>query len=152
MAALDPDRPSAADGEKALQPTVADGADTAATPATRPAGVEAGPDGARKTDSMAAAGVAEQDPPSAVPAPGETRLVLRFNADCWTDIRDRAGKRLIYRTVLSGQTLVVDGAAPLRVFFGYAPGVEMTVDGEPLDFSAHVRGGVFARFDIAGAN
>ena len=85
--------------------------------------------------------------PAGAPAPGLDRLTLYYREDCWTEIRDARGRRLIYETVPAGSTRVVDGVAPFQVFFGNAPAVRMQVNGKPYDFGPHIRR-EFARFTL----
>jgi len=91
---------------------------------------------------------------SATPPPGDptvattgSRLKMVFSKDCWTDIRDATGKKLVYRTVPQGQTLELDGQAPFTLFFGFAQGVSLSFDGEAIDLAPHTRG-VFARLTL----
>jgi cytoskeleton protein RodZ len=81
---------------------------------------------------------------------GLSQLTLRYREACWTDIRDARGERLVYRTVPAGESIVVEGSAPFRIFFGNAQGVSLQVNGRPHDFSSSVRG-VFARFTVESA-
>jgi cytoskeleton protein RodZ len=116
--------------------------DDAASPAdasTAPADTDAA-DSTPATETSAA--------PAAAPA-GVTRMSLRYKEACWTDIRDARGERLLYKTVPAGETRIVEGVAPFRVFLGNAQGVKIQVDGRPFDFSSSVRG-VFARFTVDG--
>lgn len=87
--------------------------------------------------------------PAAAPPPGQTRIVLHYSEDCWTDIRDARNQRLVYRTVSAGQTVVVDGVPPFNVFLGNAKGATLEYNGKPYDFNDRIRG-VFARFDLGG--
>ena len=86
-------------------------------------------------------------PVPAAPPPGQDRLTLYYREDCWTEIRDARGRRLLYETVPAGSTRVVDGVAPFQVFFGNAPAVRLRVNGEPYDFTPHIRR-EFARFTV----
>jgi len=96
-------------------------------------------------------GVAAPAPPTPAAPPGipagEVGVVLRFRADCWTDVRDATGERLVYRTVTAGSEVRVHGKPPLRLFLGNAQAVDVEFDGQAYDFSSHVRG-VFARFTL----
>jgi cytoskeleton protein RodZ len=131
-------------------------------------GDEAGTPGAASADAKAAAAesgaapaadsagtplVASEENVSTAPEarpipPGMARLVLDYGEDCWTDIRDARGKRLVHETILSGRTKVVDGVPPFEVFFGKAGGVRVAVNGTAYDFSTHIRR-EFARFTLA---
>jgi cytoskeleton protein RodZ len=95
------------------------------------------------------AGASEAAGAEPAPAPPSTGgdLVLRFREDCWTDVRDAEGERLVYRTVTAGETLRLQGTPPYSIFFGNARGVDVEYEGKPVDFSSKVRG-VFARFVV----
>ncbi len=85
-------------------------------------------------------------PETAMPAPPpEARLILRFQEDCWTDIRDGREERLVYETVKAGSTRALAGVPPYSIFLGNARGVTIEYEGRTVDLSPHVRG-VFARF------
>jgi cytoskeleton protein RodZ len=66
-------------------------------------------------------------------------LVITVNADTWTDIRDASGKKLVYDLLRSGETVAVDGKAPLRAFFGNGYGVSMQYQGVEVDLSAVIK-------------
>lgn len=75
------------------------------------------------------------------------RLVLRTLEDCWADVRDAAGNRLLYETIQAGRVVSVEGAAPLAVFLGNVDGVRVEFNGMPYDVARHRRGQV-ARFTL----
>lgn len=66
--------------------------------------------------------------------PGTGRLRIRFNADCWVQVSDVAGNRLVNSLQRDGDRIDISGAAPLRVVIGAVNAVESIVfQGEPLD-------------------
>ncbi|KPJ90276.1 MAG: hypothetical protein AMJ53_14105, partial [Gammaproteobacteria bacterium SG8_11] len=75
-------------------------------------------------------------------------IEVRFTADSWVDIRDATGKRLIRSLGVAGATKEVQGVAPFQVLIGYGPGVELTYNGEPYDFSKHQGKQEVARFTL----
>lgn len=88
--------------------------------------------------------------PSAAPPPaagGVGRLVLRFTADSWVEIRDADGRRLMFDLGRAGQSRTLEGRPPFSVLLGYAPGVEIEYNEMPYDFRRHVRNRV-ARFRL----
>jgi cytoskeleton protein RodZ len=99
--------------------------------------------------------VRESPAPVVTPAPIPTtpvdgprmRLVIQVPADCWADIRDAGGNRLLYETIRAGHTAVVEGVAPLAVFLGNVEGIRIEANGQPYDVSAYRRGDV-ARFTV----
>ncbi len=97
-------------------------------------------------DVLAAAGERdvpspEQDARPLTPS-GSDRLSLRFDEDCWVEIKDMADTELFADLGRSGQTLEFIGAAPFRLLLGYAPGVELIFNGEPVALAPHTRNNV----------
>ena len=75
-------------------------------------------------------------------------LVLTASEDCWAEINDANGKRLYYDLVKSGMTKEFQGQAPFRVFLGFAPSVEIKINGQAFDFSSYVRRNKTAKFNV----
>ncbi len=112
-------------------------------PAERTADVpESRPEGAGAEVQQAEAATAAR--------PSGDRLELRFSAESWVEIRDSTGRRLMYDLAKAGQARTLEGTPPFSILLGYAPGVEIEYNGEPYDFSRHVRGRV-ARFQLGEA-
>ncbi len=82
-------------------------------------------------------------------AGGRALLVLTTTQDCWVDVRDAQGNKLLYETVPAGRVVTLDGNTPLKVFLGNAAGVQVEFDGKPFNQTPYIRGQV-ARF-ILGA-
>jgi cytoskeleton protein RodZ len=82
-----------------------------------------------------------------VPAGPRQRLVLVASQDSWADVRDAQQNKLLYETLRPGQTVTVEGLAPLNVFLGNADGVKLEYNGKPFDVAPH-KHGVFARFTL----
>ena len=78
----------------------------------------------------------------------EFRLVV--NADTWADIKDANGFQLIYDLMRADNTLVMTGAAPFDVFLGNGHGVDVEINGAPLDIKAFIRDDNTARFKTGG--
>lgn len=94
----------------------------------------------------ASAAVAAARPAASVPAatspttpsptaPAAGALVLRASAESWVEVRDRAGKVLLSRTLQPGETVGVDGEIPLKATIGNAAGTQVTFRGQPVDTS-----------------
>ncbi len=94
---------------------------------------EAAPVAGAETAPAAAEGAA---PGPAAGTPGElATLLIRVNEDCWLMIRD-ADERLVYRDLASaGTVLDLSVAPPVRIVAGYAEGIELEYNGEPIDLS-----------------
>ncbi len=62
------------------------------------------------------------------------RLQIRFSADCWVQVSDAAGNRLVNSLQRDGDRIDVSGPAPLRVVIGAVDAVEsISFEGEPVD-------------------
>ena len=75
-------------------------------------------------------------------------LKLRYQDDCWTEVRDARGRQLVYRLAKAGSEQEVSGRPPFSVYLGYAPGVSVEVDGMPVAMSAIVGNSTVARFKL----
>ncbi len=66
-------------------------------------------------------------------APKEDRLVVRFNADCWVEVRDGSGK-VLFSDIKTGQSeLSLAGQGPLDIKFGNFGAVsEMLFNGKSV--------------------
>jgi len=73
---------------------------------------------------------------------GHSALQVDFNADSWLSVVDAGGVRLYSGTKRAGEQLKVSGKPPINVHLGNAAGVRILYNGEPVDFSSTVSGGV----------
>lgn len=78
--------------------------------------------------------------PSANQAAGESRLVLKYNADCWTRVTDGDGRVLYSALAKAGSEHVVTGKAPLDIHLGFARGAQVSFNGVAVDLAPYVRG------------
>jgi cytoskeleton protein RodZ len=69
-------------------------------------------------------------------------LWLRASADSWVEVRDRADKVVFSRMMTPGETVGVDGAAPLRVKIGNAEATRLRWRGQAVDLAAATRNNV----------
>jgi len=83
-----------------------------------------------------------------VPAEGTHQLTLRFKARSWTEVYDADGRRLLFDLYKPGQVKVVQGRPPFKIRLGFADGVELLYDGEPVDMRRYVRPDKTARFTL----
>lgn len=74
-------------------------------------------------------------------------MVVYTEEESWLDVRDGLQNKLIYETVPAGRRVPLQGAAPLKVFIGNAPGVRIEFNGKPYDISPYKRG-LIARFTL----
>ena len=70
--------------------------------------------------------------------PGDThQLFLSFSHDCWVVIADGEGALLHQDLENAGDELYVSGDPPFSITLGYAPGVSLEYNGEPVMLSQH---------------
>ena len=89
--------------------------------------------------------------PGYVPTPGvpQVDVDLAFTGECWTEISDRAGRRLFYALGQEGRVVSVSGDAPLGVILGNAENVSLTVNGAPYPIPRSAVRGRMARLTIS---
>ncbi|MEW7984187.1 MAG: helix-turn-helix domain-containing protein [Candidatus Thiodiazotropha sp.] len=92
--------------------------------------------------------VQEEEPAEEVAPLLSRKVVFLFSESCWAEVRDRDGKLRIFGELGSGKRRTLDSQlGPFTVLLGNAPGVELTIDGEPFDLKPFTRGKV-ARFNL----
>lgn len=80
-------------------------------------------------------------------APGMAAIDLAFSDDCWIRIVDADGKEISSGLQRAGDNLALTGKAPLDVRLGYAAGVSILYNGQPVNFDSAIRGAT-ARFKL----
>ena len=75
-------------------------------------------------------------------ASGNNNLQLRMLNDSWVEITDIDGKRIEFDLLKTGQLHQYTIDLPLDILIGKASAVDMTLNGELVDLSAHTRGNV----------
>jgi cytoskeleton protein RodZ len=103
-----------------------------------PAGVHAG----------AAAADGEVDSVAGV---GHARLRLSFSADSWVDVHDASGRRLFAGRGHANSVKTIAGAAPMKVYLGFASGVQLEVNNHVVAIGPQFVSGDVAHFE-AGAD
>jgi cytoskeleton protein RodZ len=92
---------------------------------------------------------AEPTPQPALEA-GQMRMLVTFSGDCWTEISDATGRRLLFALGKDGQTVELSGTAPFNVLFGNPDNVSVRVDAEAFELPA-TRPGRALRLTIPGS-
>jgi len=82
-------------------------------------------------------------------AAGEAVVSLNFTADCWTQLTDANGKVLFSALKRKGDSLQLAGKAPLELRLGYARGVQVSLNGNPVDVAPFISGET-ARLKLGG--
>ena len=76
----------------------------------------------------------EQEEAEPAPVPeveaGQLRLLVTYTGDCWTEITDASGRRLLFDLGKDGRTVELSGAEPFNVLFGNPGNVSLSVNGE----------------------
>lgn len=77
-------------------------------------------------------------PGAAVPAPPSPpqprgTLSLQFSEDSWVEVYDATDRRLISRIGKAGENPVLEGVPPFSVVLGFAPGVAVAYNGQPIE-------------------
>jgi cytoskeleton protein RodZ len=96
-------------------------------------------------DSAAAGGT------EPVPGLGHARLRLSFSADSWVEVRDASGRRLFAGRGHANSVKTIAGAAPMRVYLGFASGVQLEVNNRVVAIGPQFVAGDVAHFE-AGAD
>lgn len=81
-------------------------------------------------------------------AEGESRLTLVYSGDCWTEISDATGRRLLFEMGRSGRTVELTGEAPFAVLLGNVDNVDVSVNGNDYPITTTNPGGRTARLTI----
>ena len=74
-------------------------------------------------------------------------MTLRFTADCWVDIRDANGKRMLTGIKSAGDSVELSGQTPFKLVLGAPSVVDLTFEGESVDLSRYAPKQV-ARFSL----
>ena len=85
---------------------------------------------------------------AAAPSASAVRLTLSFSAPSWVEVDDASGRHLYRSLAAAGAVRSLQGAAPLHVVLGYAPGVALTVNGRMTPITAFVQSDHAASFVI----
>ncbi len=100
---------------------------------------------------VTAAGAAGTGAVAAEAGAGRARLRLSFSTDSWVDVHDAAGKRIFSGYGRANSVKTIAGEAPLRVYLGYANGVQLEINEHAVAIGRPFVRGDVARFE-AGAD
>ena len=98
--------------------------------------------------ARARASSAEADATAGV---GRARLRLSFSADSWVDVHDAAGRRVFAGNGRANSVKTIAGIAPMRVYLGFASGVQLEINSRAVAIGSQFLAGDVARFE-AGAD
>jgi cytoskeleton protein RodZ len=140
LAASAADLPPTAADSPSVAPAPAPAAATAMTRATiLPTAPPATAAQAASTEADAAAGA------------GRARLRLSFSADSWVDVHDAAGRRAFAGNGRANSVKTIAGIAPMRVYLGFASGVQLEINNRAVAIGPQFLAGDVAHFE-AGAD
>lgn len=89
--------------------------------------------------------------PNAAAGMGHARLRLSFSADSWVDVHDAAGRRAFAGNGRANSVRTIAGTAPMRVYLGFASGVQLEINNRAVAIGPQFVFGDVARFE-AGAD
>jgi len=130
-----------ADASPTMSPAAAPSPMPSAAPLTPPGGAAA----------TRAARATPSSEPDATAGVGRARLRLSFSADSWVDVRDAAGRRVFAGNGRANSVKTIAGIAPMRVYLGFASGVQLEINNRAIAIGPQFMAGDVARFE-AGAD
>jgi cytoskeleton protein RodZ len=78
----------------------------------------------------------------------QVQLELIYTGECWTEVTDGAGRRLVYDLGTAGRVVAVAGDEPLQIVLGDSENVDIAVDGRDYSIPDAARRGRMARLTI----
>jgi cytoskeleton protein RodZ len=119
-----------------------------ASPSPMPGSAAAAPAGAAAAARVRATPTPEPDATAGI---GRARLRLSFSADSWVDVHDAAGRRVFAGKGRANSVKTLAGTAPMRVYLGFASGVQLEINNRAIAIGPQFVAGDIARFE-AGAD
>ena len=91
-------------------------------------------------------------PPRVLPAASGAagvmaKLALTAKEPAWVEVRDAAGQKVFSRVIQAGESVGVEGSAPLKVHVGNAPAISIKFNGQAVDVAAVTRQNI-ARLEL----
>jgi cytoskeleton protein RodZ len=125
---------------------VAAARDAAGSAATAPT-----PASAAATPAVMSGAAGTASEPESTLGAGSAHLRLSFSADSWVDVHDSTGRRVYSGNGRANSVKTITGTAPLKVFLGFASGVQLEVNDRAVVIGPQFVTGDVARFE-AGAD
>lgn len=82
---------------------------------------------------------------------GTLYLLVTYSGDCWTEITDASGRRLLFDLGKDGRTVELSGAEPFNTLFGNPGNVSLRVNGQDYALPATNRPDRPMRLTISGS-
>jgi len=73
---------------------------------------------------------------------GSDRISVRFEQECWFEVKDLEGKQLFATLGKPSEALELVGAGPFQLVLGYAFGAELSYNSESIDLVPYIRNDV----------
>jgi cytoskeleton protein RodZ len=83
--------------------------------------------------------------------PMGVEIIVHYEADSWTEIKDAEDKRIAYNLYKAGTTKRISGMAPIKILIGNARSVSLEYEGQAYDLARHIRNDT-ARFTLGKAD
>jgi cytoskeleton protein RodZ len=99
------------------------------------------------TSNAAVTSFPERQVEEYVASTGPDTLVLTVTADSWIEIFDTNSQRVYFDLGRRGDRLTLYGTAPFEILLGFAQGVSIEFNGDPIEQAPFTRSGV-ARFTL----
>ena len=115
---------------------------------TAPESVETAPESVETAPESIETTAAARTGPLLLAPTGSDKLQLVITADTWTDVKDANSYQLVYDLLRAGDSVEMTGEAPFSVFLGNGHGVEIRINGEPVDVSRRIRDDNTARLKV----
>jgi cytoskeleton protein RodZ len=77
---------------------------------------------------------------TAQPVAGEGLVSINLTRDCWVQLTDANGQVLLSALKRGGESVEIAGKTPLELRLGYAPGAQVSFNGQPVDLTGSVTG------------
>ena len=106
---------------------------------------------ARNQAQQKAGAQAADSLPAPDAASDERSVQFQFSRDCWFEVQDANGNKVVATMGRAGESRTIHAKAPMSVLLGNATGVTILVDGKKLDFSKYIQKSQLARFRIPPA-
>jgi cytoskeleton protein RodZ len=146
--------PSAASADGAAESAASAAAEVTSPPplaSSQPVIPATGATGAAGAAAAPSTRAAPSPPPDAMAGMGRAHLRLSFSADSWVDVHDAAGRRVFAGNGHANSVKTIAGIAPMRVYLGFASGVQLEINNRAVAIGPQFLAGDVARFE-AGAD
>lgn len=79
---------------------------------------------------------------------GESGVLITFTQECWVEVTDARGIKVVANLKKAGEQSLATGVAPFKVMIGNAEGAQLTYLGEVVDLKPHTNRNGIARLTL----